>query len=156
MVVKGWSGPPRAWTYSLVERRATWPRRRAVSIGSLTRIAAEEAKNLVTEKVMGETWLSIMNRVRRTRGVERVRTGWISELRTVGTASIEEQRYEGMARRVASVRRGPFPLGVTISLLSMLARMSGHRSLWSLPGADQVQRRQSDAGGNRSGSGHKE
>ena len=79
-------------------------------------MAAEDAKNLATEKVMGEIWLSIMNRVRRMRGVDSVRSGWIRELRTVGTRSIEEQRYEGRARRVASVLRGLLALGVTISL----------------------------------------
>lgn len=77
--------------YVEVLRTATWPRRSTVSRGSLTKRATDEAQNLATEKVVGDTRLSIRNRVRRTRGVERVSRGWISECRIVGRTSGEGQ-----------------------------------------------------------------
>jgi hypothetical protein len=55
-------------------------------------MAADDAQNFAIEKVMGDTWLSIMKRVRRTRGVERVRMGWMSEWRTVGRRTTDEQK----------------------------------------------------------------
>lgn len=85
-------GPLRARTYAGVDSRETCPRRKTVSMGSFTRMAADDAKNLATEKVKGEIWLSIMNRVRRIRGAESVRRGCTRELRTVGTSKIDEQR----------------------------------------------------------------
>lgn len=78
--------------YSGLESTAIWPRRRTVSRGSLTRMAAVEARNLAAEKVIGEAWLSSRNLARRTRGVERVKSGWMRELRMVGTASMEWTR----------------------------------------------------------------
>lgn len=85
-------------------------------MGSLMRIAADEAQNFVTENVIGETWLSIMNRVRRRRGVESVRSGCISEFKTVGIAMEDGHRYEGRVRSEASVRRCPLFPGVMMSL----------------------------------------
>lgn len=79
-------------------------------------MAADEAQNLAAENVIGDTWLSIMNRVRNTSGVERVKIGWTSECRTVGTKTKEEQRYEGRDRSVARVLRCPLELGVMTSL----------------------------------------
>ena len=77
---------------------------------------AEEAQNLAMEKVVGETRLSIMKRVRRTRGVERVRSGWMREWSMVGTRTMGVQRYDGRDRRAASVLRWPRELGVMMSL----------------------------------------
>jgi hypothetical protein len=71
-------------------------------------------------------------------GVESVRSGCTSELRTVGTSKIEEQRYEGRALRVASVLRGPLALGVTMSLEKSACCIQLHALIAILPSADQI------------------
>ena len=55
-------------------------------------MAADDAKNLATEKVSGEAWLSTENRVRSTRGVESVKIGLMREVNTVGKARAELHR----------------------------------------------------------------
>jgi hypothetical protein len=82
----------------------------------LTNNAAVADRNLATEKVIGESSRSIMNRVRRTSGVERVRIGCMSECSTVGRIRTGGQKYEGRVRKVDSVRRGLREVGVITSL----------------------------------------
>lgn len=55
-------------------------------------MAADEAQNLTKENVVGDAWLSIMKRVLNTRGVDRVRIGWMSECSIVGRSTRELQK----------------------------------------------------------------
>lgn len=64
-------------------------------------------QNLASEKVVGEISLSILNLVRRTRGVVSARTGCTREWRRVGTTSVGGQRYDGRWRKMERVRLGP-------------------------------------------------
>jgi hypothetical protein len=64
-----------------------------------------DEQNLAMENVVGATSGLIMNWDRRTSGVERVSSGWMSECRTVGTAREDGQRYDGKLRSVETVRR---------------------------------------------------
>jgi len=54
--------------------------------------ATVDEQNLAMEKVVGASSLSIRKWVRRTRGVDRVRRGWMSECRMVGRTRLEGQR----------------------------------------------------------------
>lgn len=85
-------GPSAARTYSGELSTATWPRRRTVSRGRSTKRATVAEQNLASEKVVGETSLSILNLVRKTRGVVSASTGCTSECRTVGRTSVGGQR----------------------------------------------------------------
>jgi hypothetical protein len=69
-----------------------WPLRKEVSSGSFTKMAADEAQNFTKENVVGDAWLSIMKRVLNTRGVDRVRIGWMSEWSIVGRRTKELQK----------------------------------------------------------------
>jgi len=89
----------------------------------LIKIAADEAKNFATEKVIGEIWLSIMNLVRNTSGVDKVNSGCTRECSTVGRKRSGEQTYEGRARSVVRVLRWPFVEGVMINLSQMSAAL---------------------------------
>lgn len=76
----------------------------------------EEARNLANENAIGEASLVIMNLVFRTSGSDNVKMGLTKECRIVGRATIEEQTYDGSARRVKIVLRCPLKLGVRINL----------------------------------------
>lgn len=105
----------------------------------------EEEKNLASEKVVGDISLSILNLVRRTRGVVILRRGWTREWRTVGRTRGDGQRYDGRLRNIESVRFGPRVVDVTIDLGSLLATETTLTMLSrNLPRPDEIQRRQDE------------
>lgn len=125
---RGLAAGSTARTYCGWLSTATWPRRRTVSNGSLRNRATVEDENLASEKVVGDISLSILNLVLRTSGVERARTGWTRECRTVGRTRLDGHRYEGRPRSSASVLRGPRVVDVIIDLiLSAAVRLRNAR-----------------------------